>query len=136
MRAVADEELIHAADLLTMRREWEARNFATSGSFNKHLIEEGRRSVKEPFDAFDKGTPEQKNFLRETVEAAYNAYYFRDEPERHVEFEEIRRRLEADPRLALNMRGEFVHQLIQAQRSGNISEMVPRTLLGRLTNWK
>jgi N-acetylmuramoyl-L-alanine amidase len=135
MRSVADEELIHAADLLTQRREWEGSDPATLKSFYEHLLEQGRQAVKELFGAYDTGNREQKKFLHDTVEAAYNAYYFRDKGTRQVKFDEIRQRLEANPKAALDMRGEFVRQLIQAQRSGNISELVPRTLLGRLTNW-
>jgi N-acetyl-anhydromuramyl-L-alanine amidase AmpD len=135
MRSVADEELIHAADLLTLHRDWSASDPRSSGSFRDYLINEGNQATAELFNAYDNGTPKTKKFLRDVVEAAYNAYHFRDETKRQVKFDEIRRRLEADPTAALEMRAEFVRQLIQAQRRGNITELVPPTLIGRLTNW-
>src|SRR4029077_63581 len=107
----------------------------TRKSFYGHLLEQGGQVVKEIFGAYDAGNREQKKFLRDTVEAAYHAYYFRNKGKRQVKFNEIRQRLEANPRAALDMRGEFVRQVIQARRTGNISELIPRTLLGKLTVW-
>ena len=135
IRAVADEELTHAADLLSARREWEARDPRSRPSFKEHLTEEGRQVVKELFAAHDAGNARAKKFWRDVVESSYNAYNFPGKGKRQVKFKQIRAELEASPDSARRMRGEVNRQLIQAQRHNNIRELVPRTLLGRLTNW-